>query len=60
MEIRLPDTDQARELTALLARVAPRERFSQEDMEEALEHALRDPDTALECFKGLTVESRYT
>ena len=56
--VRLPDMAQARELTELLGRIAAHRAFSQEDIDEALEHALRDPEAALECFRALVLESR--
>ena len=55
--LRLPDAAQARELTALVTRVGARESFSHDEISEALERALRDPDTALECFRALVRES---
>ena len=52
-QLRLPDAAQTRELIGLVARVAAREGFTQEDIGEALEHALRDPETALQWFRNV-------
>ena len=41
------------ELNRLVLLVSTHHGFSQEDYEEALTHALRDPVTALTCFTSL-------
>lgn len=50
---RLPTNEESDEITRLLAAVAVREGFSEQERAEALDSALRDPQAALRCIRGL-------
>jgi hypothetical protein len=49
--VRLPDQSKTRELVSLVAKVAAKKRFTQDEVDEALERALADPDDALRSFR---------